>query len=206
MEAAFRSFPGVPTRLEKIRGSSWLASWYNDSKPPTTTPAEVALPPPCPVRWWLLAGCGQVKQGDPQAVVEGSIARPAVVLLMGEPAKRLLALWPPAVYGGEVHCLGGPQRGRAEAGRLCRSGDYRTLLLSPACCQLDQYATSKPAGNHFRSLVTALEPDGPWLIGDEEQSRRFMHRPSGAKKAATLLGRHPQFDQARNFIAQHGGG
>jgi len=64
MEAAFRSFPGVPHRLEKIRDLAG-ASWYNDSKATNYDAAEVALAA-LPSPMVVLAG-GQVKQGDPQA-------------------------------------------------------------------------------------------------------------------------------------------
>ncbi|APD48532.1 UDP-N-acetylmuramoyl-L-alanine--D-glutamate ligase [Synechococcus sp. CS-602] len=155
MEAAFRSFPGVPHRLEKIRDLAG-ASWYNDSKATNYDAAEVALAA-LPSPMVVLAG-GQVKQGDPQAWLKALDRQAGAVVLYGEARETFAALLASSGYGGEVHAWEGLSEAVAEAGRLVASGDYRTVLLSPACASFDQYGDFEARGNHFRSLVTALEP------------------------------------------------
>ena len=153
MEEAFRRFPGVPHRLERIREHQGVV-WFNDSKATNFDAAEVALKAldgPLVV----LAG-GQAKQGDPAGWLCQLERQAAAVVLYGDAREPFAALLRQAGYGG-VLCSGeGMAEAVAQAADLARSTGSRGVLLSPACASFDQYSDFEARGDHFRRLVLAL--------------------------------------------------
>lgn len=153
MEAACRSFPGVPHRLERIRLLGGV-SWFNDSKATNYDAAEVALRAlegPLVV----LAG-GQSKQGDASAWLARLRERAAAVLLFGAAREEFAALLQAGGYGGVVQTMAGLQEAVAAAAALAPGLGCRGVLLSPACASFDQYTSFEARGDHFRRLVLDL--------------------------------------------------
>jgi UDP-N-acetylmuramoylalanine--D-glutamate ligase len=153
MEAAFRGFPGVPHRLERIRERGGV-TWFNDSKATNYDAAEVALRAlegPLVV----LAG-GEAKQGDAGGWLEELKRQAAAVVLFGAARDAFATLLAEARYPGTVVRCDGLAEAVAEAEHLSAGGAVRAVLLSPACASFDQYRDFEARGDHFRQLVAAL--------------------------------------------------
>ncbi len=153
IEAALRSFPGVPHRLEQIRMLDGVR-WFNDSKATNYDAAEVgitAVEGPMVV----LAG-GEIKQGDPRAWLEALGRQAAAVILFGAAREAFADLLEGSGYAGTVRQVVGQAEAVPLARQLSRSLGCPTVLLSPACASFDQYRDFEARGEHFRALVTAL--------------------------------------------------
>ena len=153
MEAAFRSFPGVPHRLERIRERGGV-TWFNDSKATNYDAAEVALRAlegPLVV----LAG-GEAKQGEARGWLEELGRQASAVVLFGAARDAFATLLAEARYSGTVVRCEGLAEAVAEAEHLSAGGAVRAVLLSPACASFDQYRDFEARGDHFRQLVAAL--------------------------------------------------
>jgi len=153
MEAAFRSFPGVPHRLERIRELDGI-TYFNDSKATNFDAAEVAvkaLAQPLVV----LAG-GEGKQGDPSRWIEELKRHARAVVLYGNAAHRFDQLLSDHGYGGERQLCPGLEEGVPSAQQLAQRLDCGAVLLSPACASFDQYVDFEARGDHFRRLVSGL--------------------------------------------------
>jgi UDP-N-acetylmuramoylalanine--D-glutamate ligase len=153
MESAFRCFPGVAHRLERIRELAGVG-WYNDSKATNYDAAEVALAA-LPGPMVVLAG-GQAKQGDPAAWLIALQQKAAAVVLFGAARRFLAGLLESSGYSGTVLELENLIQAVPRARELAAQAGCRTVLLSPACASFDQYGDFEARGNHFRSLVEAL--------------------------------------------------
>jgi UDP-N-acetylmuramoylalanine--D-glutamate ligase len=153
MEAAFRRFPGVPHRLERIRERGGI-TWFNDSKATNYDAAEVALRAlegPLVV----LAG-GEAKQGDASGWLEQLKRQATAVVLFGAARDTFATLLAEAGYPGTVVRCEGMAEAVERAERLSGADDVRAVLLSPACASFDQYRDFEARGDHFRQLVAAL--------------------------------------------------
>ena len=153
MEDAFRSFPGVPHRLETIREVGGIR-WINDSKATNFDAAEVALKA-LPGPLVVLAG-GQAKEGDATGWLQRLQRQAAAVVLFGEAREAFGRQLAQAGYGGIVASreeLGGAV---TAAGELAQRLGCRAVLLSPACASFDQYSNFEARGDHFRQLVANL--------------------------------------------------
>ncbi|EAQ76133.1 MULTISPECIES: UDP-N-acetylmuramoyl-L-alanine--D-glutamate ligase [unclassified Synechococcus] len=153
IEAALRSFPGVPHRLEQIRLLDGVR-WFNDSKATNYDAAEVgitAVDGPMVV----LAG-GEIKQGDPEAWLEALGRQAAAVVLFGAAREAFAALLSGSGYAGTVELVEGQAEAVPLARELARRLGCPTVLLSPACASFDQYKDFEARGEHFRTLVAAL--------------------------------------------------
>jgi len=153
MESAFRAFPGVPHRLERV-GELAGVSWFNDSKATNYDAAEVALRAldgPLVV----LAG-GQAKQGDAAAWIEQLRRQAGAVILFGAARGEFAALLAAGGYGGPIASVEGLEEAVPLAASLARSSGSGAVLLSPACASFDQYSDFEARGDHFRRLVLAL--------------------------------------------------
>ena len=153
IEAACRSFPGVPHRLERIREHGGI-TWFNDSKATNYDAAEVALRAlqgPLVV----LAG-GQSKQGDAAGWIAQLQRQAAVVILYGAARQEFAGLLAAGGYGGRVESVEGLDRAVPLARELAAQGACPAVLLSPACASFDQYSDFEARGDHFRRLVLAL--------------------------------------------------
>ena len=153
MESAFRAFPGVPHRLERV-GELAGVSWFNDSKATNYDAAEVALKAlagPLVV----LAG-GEAKQGDASGWIEQLRRQAPVVVLFGAARQAFRSLLEQGGYGGRVELVEGLAEAVPLARELSGALGCRAVLLSPACASFDQYSDFEARGDHFRSLVQAL--------------------------------------------------
>ncbi|MFO7627986.1 MAG: UDP-N-acetylmuramoyl-L-alanine--D-glutamate ligase [Prochlorococcaceae cyanobacterium] len=153
MEAAFRAFPGVPHRLERIRERGAI-SWFNDSKATNYDAAEVALlalEGPLVV----LAG-GQAKQGDAAGWLRQLQRQAAAVVLFGAAAETFGSMLEQAGYSGSVRLVEGLAEAVSAAAELAPALGCTSVLLSPACASFDQYSDFEARGDHFRQLVQAL--------------------------------------------------
>jgi len=153
MEAAFRSFLGVPHRLERIREHEGVV-YYNDSKATNYDAAGVALRAlegPLVV----LAG-GQSKQGDASGWLAQLADQAAAVVLYGASRSEFADLLQDSGYGGAVHAVHGMGEAVPLAAELAQATGSCSVLLSPACASFDQYGDFEARGDHFRSLVLAL--------------------------------------------------
>ena len=153
MEAALRSFPGVPHRLEFIR--TWRqVRFFNDSKATNYDAAEVALQAldgPLVV----LAG-GQAKIGEAGAWVAALKRSARAVVLYGEAQGMFAGLLRDQGYAGRIDSCPGLEQAVPLAARLAEDLGCRAVLLSPACASFDQYADFEARGDHFRGLVAQL--------------------------------------------------
>ncbi|MCP9807962.1 UDP-N-acetylmuramoyl-L-alanine--D-glutamate ligase [Cyanobium sp. HWJ4-Hawea] len=155
MEKAFRHFPGVPHRLERL-GCHRGATYFNDSKATNYDAAEVALKAlqgPLVV----LAG-GASKQGDANGWIEGLKAQARAVVLFGAAQQEFAALLDAAGYGGTVVCCPELAAAVTQAAALAARLGCPEVVLSPACASFDQYSDFEARGDHFRQLVASL-PD-----------------------------------------------
>ena len=160
MEAAFRRFPGVPHRLERIGDHRGIA-YYNDSKATNYDAAEVALQA-LPGPLVLVAG-GQAKQGDASGWIGQIKGQAAAVVLFGAAGSLFQTLLQEGGYGGQVAVVADLEQavGLASewAAALSQAPDgqgCQAVLLSPACASFDQYSDFEARGDHFRQLVQAL--------------------------------------------------
>jgi UDP-N-acetylmuramoylalanine--D-glutamate ligase len=153
IEAACRSFPDVPHRLERIREHGGI-TWFNDSKATNYDAAEVALRAlegPLVV----LAG-GQSKQGDAAGWIAQLQRQAAVVILYGAARQEFAGLLAAGGYGGRVESVEGLDQAVPLARELAAQDACPAVLLSPACASFDQYSDFEARGDHFRRLVLAL--------------------------------------------------
>ncbi|MEY4353621.1 MAG: hypothetical protein RLZZ609_1862 [Cyanobacteriota bacterium] len=153
METAFRCFPGVPHRLERIREQAGI-TWVNDSKATNYDAAEVALKA-LPGPLLVLAG-GQAKEGDARGWLRELHRQAAAVVLFGEARQAFADLLAGDGYGGIVASCDALDEAVLTAQELALQLACRCVLLSPACASFDQYSNFEARGDHFRALVEAL--------------------------------------------------
>jgi UDP-N-acetylmuramoylalanine--D-glutamate ligase len=153
MEAAFRSFPGVPHRLERIREHHGI-TYYNDSKATNYDAALVALQSlegPLVV----LAG-GRAKRGEPATWLSALADKAAAVVLFGEAMPTFAELLGASAFPGRLEQREHLDQALPLATQLAGDLGAQAVLLSPACASFDQYRDFEQRGDHFRQLVLAL--------------------------------------------------
>jgi UDP-N-acetylmuramoylalanine--D-glutamate ligase len=153
LELAFRSFPGVSHRLERIRELAGVR-YFNDSKATNYDAAEVALKAlqgPLVV----LAG-GEAKQGDADGWIDGLQREARAVVLFGAARETFQELLQRGAYDGAIHTVEGLSEAVPLARRIAAERNCRAVLLSPACASFDQYRDFEARGEHFRQLVQSL--------------------------------------------------
>ena len=153
IEAACRSFPGVPHRLERIREHGGI-TWFNDSKATNYDAAEVALR--ALVGPLVVLAGGQSKQGDGSGWIAQLQRQAAAVILYGAARQEFAGLLAAGGYGGRVESVEGLDQAVPLARELAAQGACPAVLLSPACASFDQYSDFEARGDHFRRLVLAL--------------------------------------------------
>jgi UDP-N-acetylmuramoylalanine--D-glutamate ligase len=151
---ALGSFVGPPHRLElidTIRG----ADWYNDSK--ATTPHAAVAAIRSFERIVLIAGGAD--KGVDLTSMAAEPERFAAVIALGTTAPKLVAAFIAAgIDPKRIIDSGTLERAVAIAAEWARPGD--TVLLSPGCASLDQFANFEVRGDSFRHLVTQLAAPG----------------------------------------------
>jgi UDP-N-acetylmuramoylalanine--D-glutamate ligase len=143
VEAGFRSFPGLPHRMERV-GERGGVLYVNDSKATNADAAAKALGSYARIRW--IAG-GKPKEGGIASLLPLLDERVAKSYLIGAAAEGFAA-----TLDGRPHALCGDlatalDRAAAEA----EPGE--TVLLSPACASFDQFKSFEARGDLFRDLV-----------------------------------------------------
>jgi UDP-N-acetylmuramoylalanine--D-glutamate ligase len=137
---ALRSFPGMPHRLERVAELGGVL-YVNDSKATNVAAAAAALHS-FDGRVRAIMG-GSSKGGSFRDLAEPVARRCAACYLIGDAAGALERDLAPARRAGvDVRRTGVP-------------GDV--VLLAPACASFDAYRDFEERGDHFRSLVEALE-------------------------------------------------
>ncbi len=149
--AAFRSFPGLPHRMEEI-GQLGPILFINDSKATNVASAEKAL-----ASWdgeihWIAGG--KPKEGGIEALTS-YFGRIKGAYLIGE-SSDLFA----TVLKGKVpyQLCGTLDRALAAAlgAAQASEGGSPVILFSPAAASFDQYRNFEVRGDHFRDLVSNI--------------------------------------------------
>ncbi|MFL6726441.1 MAG: Mur ligase family protein [Sphingomicrobium sp.] len=146
IEAALRTYPGLPHRMERIREKDGVA-FVNDSKatnPTATAPALAAFER---IRW-ICGGQAKTDNLDECAPHFGNVAKAYTIGEAGDLFARLLS---PHMDVAECETL---ERAVGAAAAEASSGE--TVLLSPACASFDQFKDFEDRGDRFRALVGAL--------------------------------------------------
>ncbi|MDF2234001.1 UDP-N-acetylmuramoyl-L-alanine--D-glutamate ligase [Albimonas sp. CAU 1670] len=142
IEAALKTFPGLPHRLELVAEKDGVA-FVNDSKATNADAAEKALLAWPRVRW--IAG-GVPKAGGIAPLVP-LFDRVACAYLIGEAADAFAA-----TLGDTPHVLCGDlETAVARAAAEAQPGE--AVLLSPACASFDQFKSFEHRGDVFRALA-----------------------------------------------------
>lgn len=145
--AALQTFPGLPHRLELL-GEIDGVRYVNDSKATNGEAAARALSSFEDICWIA----GGVAKEDGLAPTDAWLANVRHVCLIGEASdafEQHLAGRVSVSRSGDLAQALSDARDQAQPGT--------TILLSPACASFDQYPNFVARGDHFRSLVDALE-------------------------------------------------
>ncbi|TMM48803.1 UDP-N-acetylmuramoyl-L-alanine--D-glutamate ligase [Qipengyuania marisflavi] len=146
MEAALRTYPGLPHRMERVAEISGVA-YINDSKGTNTAASAPALAAFDNVHWIVGGLAKEQGLGECEAQL-GHVKAAYTIGAAGEDFARLLE--------NRVSIKRSITLEQAvfDASNAAERGD--TILLSPACASFDQYRDFEARGDHFRSLVEAL--------------------------------------------------
>jgi UDP-N-acetylmuramoylalanine--D-glutamate ligase len=156
IEAAIRSFRGVPNRMETVaeRGG---ARYVNDSQATIPAAALAALEAFAPARLVLIAG-GQGKGLAYEALAEAIVARCRAAVFIGETAAELEQLVAGRI---PVHRAADMDEAVRAAASAAQPGDV--VLLSPAAASFDLFTDYAARGAAFRKAVAALPHSPPRL-------------------------------------------
>lgn len=152
MLEAVRAFTGLPHRLEFV-GAYRGARWINDSKATNVAAAISALESLEDACIWI--GGGSDKAGDYGPLREVLRRRAHRAVVYGRAARKIADAVGDAVPVAVVKTLA---EAVDDARKHLRERD--TVLLSPACASLDQYADYRERGEHFAALAAASEEKG----------------------------------------------
>jgi UDP-N-acetylmuramoylalanine--D-glutamate ligase len=147
---AFRTFPGVPHRLEHVREVRGV-SFVNDSKATNPEAAGRALAS-------YSAGLRVILGGSLKGTSFGALARAAHehgvarAYLIGEAADELAD----ALAEERVHFDACGDLATAVRAAFADASPGDVVLLSPACASYDQFRDFEERGDRFRELVGAL--------------------------------------------------
>ena len=147
------TFTGLPHRLELVAERSGVA-WYDDSKGTNIGATLRSLESFRDGSVLLILG-GRNKGGDPRELREMVGAKVRQAYYVGEAAGEFERALRDVVPGERAETL---PRAVAAAAAVARSGE--AVVLSPACASFDQYENFHHRGEHFQSLVAALEGEG----------------------------------------------
>ncbi len=143
------SFAGLPHRCTKV-GEIGGVGWVDDSK--GTNPDAVVKSLAGYRDGGVILILGGSEKGSDFSVLREEVSRAArLVLTIGASAEKIER----ALEGLRVERAGDMKRAVERAAAEARAGE--TVLLSPACASFDQYRNFEERGEHFASLVAALE-------------------------------------------------
>ncbi|MGB3738952.1 MAG: UDP-N-acetylmuramoyl-L-alanine--D-glutamate ligase [Pontixanthobacter sp.] len=151
IDAALRSFPGLPHRME-IVGKTGGVLVVNDSKatnPASTAPALAAYPPTNNARiHWIVGGLAK-EDGLGECAAQLSNIKTAYTI--GESGPRFAELLSGSVTVSHCELLCEAVRRAFDA---AQPGDV--ILLSPACASFDQFRDYEARGDLFKQIVHAV--------------------------------------------------
>jgi UDP-N-acetylmuramoylalanine--D-glutamate ligase len=145
-EAALRTYPGLPHRMERVRDKDGVL-FVNDSKatnPTATAPALAAFES---IRWI----CGGLAKTDNLDECAPQFSHVRKAYTIGEASELFASLLSANMAVAECGTL---ERAVGEAAADAEPGD--TVLLSPACASFDQFRDFEQRGDRFRELVGEL--------------------------------------------------
>jgi UDP-N-acetylmuramoylalanine--D-glutamate ligase len=146
IERALAAFVGPPHRLERL-GSHNGADWLNDSKATTPHAASAAI------RSFenIVLIAGGADKGVDLSSMADEAWRCIGVLAIGTTASTIVNVFSSVA---RVESAGTLERAVARAAIWAGPGD--TVLLSPGCASLDQFANFEERGEAFRTLFAQL--------------------------------------------------
>lgn len=148
IRAGLQAFPGLPHRCQTVAEINGVV-WVNDSKG-TNPGALMASLEGMRAPVILLAG-GQAKGADFTPLGPLAAQRTRAIIVFGQDAETIAA----AVAGhAPVYRVDDLHAAVAQAAELAITGD--TVLLSPGCASLDQFADYAERGDAFESAVQEL--------------------------------------------------
>jgi UDP-N-acetylmuramoylalanine--D-glutamate ligase len=146
IEAALRSFPGLPHRMERIRTLREVL-YVNDSKATNATATAPALAA-YPAIHWILGGQAKSDEMDECAQHYGHVRAAYTIGEAGPMFANLLAPHMPVTESKTLSAA------ITQAAAAAKPGE--TVLLSPACASFDQFRDFEARGEAFRAAVEAL--------------------------------------------------
>jgi UDP-N-acetylmuramoylalanine--D-glutamate ligase len=154
IQAALRSFPGLPHRLELVAQAGGVC-YYDDSKSTSAESVATALAA-VPQPTVLLCG-GKDTGPELVRVLDGPWQRVRAVICFGEASERLGALLGRTTGASAGFAVYQASRlaGAVElAQRIARRGD--AVLLSPGCPSYDEFVNYEQRGDTFSALVRGV--------------------------------------------------
>lgn len=150
MCAALRHYKGLQHRVQFVAKIDEV-SWVNDSKATNVGACVAALQGFQDSSVVLIAG-GDAKAADMSDLVPLLKAKVKTLLLIGKDSKLIKQAVNGCISVLEVGTL---KKAVKKAKQIAQAGD--TVLLSPACASMDQFANYKERGASFVEEVKALE-------------------------------------------------
>jgi UDP-N-acetylmuramoylalanine--D-glutamate ligase len=146
IDEGFRTYPGLPHRMERIRELNGVL-YVNDSKATNATSAAPALAA-YPKILWILGGQAKSDDLDACAPHFGHVKTAFTIGRDGPMLAQILRKHMPVDQSKTLDIA------VRRAWMAARPGD--TVLLSPACASFDQFTDFEARGDAFRALVEAL--------------------------------------------------
>lgn len=150
VEEGFRSFRGLPHRMSLVATIDGV-KWIDDSKGTNVDATKKSLEG-CPDGRVILILGGKDKGGEFQRMRELIGRKVRLVLTIGSAAGAI-----EEQLGDATELVGAGTLDRAVELASGRAESDDLVLLSPACASFDQYRNFEERGEHFSSLVKALE-------------------------------------------------
>ena len=153
--AAFRSFPGLPHRMEDV-GRKGKVLFINDSKATNADSTEKALTSWPRDIYWILGGTPKEGGITPLAPCFPRIAKAYLIGKSADDFARTLDGHVPYEHAGTIDkALAAAARDADASG-----ASEPVVLLSPACASYDQFKSYVHRGDVFRALVADLIKSG----------------------------------------------
>ena len=155
LQAALRSFPGLPHRMEQV-GKRGRALFINDSKATNADATEKALAAFPEGIHWILGG--KPKEGGVTTLAR-YFPRIERAYLIGAASEEFAATLEGHVRYERCGTLDVAVAAAAR-GAAASAAREPVVLLSPACASYDQFANFEQRGDRFRALAQALPAQG----------------------------------------------
>lgn len=156
VEEGFRSFTGLPHRMERVATHAGVL-FINDSKATNTdssAPALAAFPPEDhsgPRIHWIVGG---LPKEDGLGATEAHLANVKAAYTIGEAGPRFAEL-----LTGRVPVVRAEMMCSALRAAIAAAVPGDVVMLSPACASFDQFKDYEQRGDRFRQFVDALTAD-----------------------------------------------